>query len=255
MEAVALARAHAGEVQRIETECVGERADDRDLAGFERAAPEQQGRRIPVAQHQQLLPRRSDVVLAQRRDRGGEQLQGVARWLLFPARDRQQPVRGEMRVVRPQCLDRGGVILGHRLHPGAASGHRAFLREHDHVIAIAAGADEPARIADMHVHAGVAQQLPGERREPIAQQRDPLRIDLDHIDPARAQRERLQHVATTTCTEHQHARAPAQAVRQRRGGASEVRQRRRFACMAGDDAGAVAVDVQAKLRRGLLAVR
>ena len=192
---------------------------------------------------------------AQRRDRGREQFQCIARRLFLPARDRQQAAGCEMRVVRAQRFDGRGVILGDRLHAGATGGEGRVLRQHDHVVAIAAGADETARVGDMHAHARVAIQVTCERGETIAQQRNPLRIHIDRVDPARTERECLQHVATAARTQHQDPRPRTQPVRQRRGGAVQVGQRRGIRMAPGDDAGAVAVDVQAELRRGFLGVR
>jgi hypothetical protein len=80
-------------------------------------------------------------------------LRSIARRLLFPAGDRDQPTRREPRVARAQRFDRRAVILGHRLRAGAAGGERRALPDHDQIKATRARAYEGPRIGVVHAHA------------------------------------------------------------------------------------------------------
>ena len=151
-----------------------------------------------------------------------------------------------MRARVAQCFDRGQVIFGDGLHAGVAGRERGALRDDDEVVRAAIGAQEATRVADVHTHAWIVVEVADECGARSARDVHDACVAFDHVHAPRLGGQRMRDV--DACTNHQHAIAGTDRIRQRRCRAVQVGQAPWIAAID-EHTRRIAVDVNAELRR------
>ncbi|HTY18304.1 MAG TPA: hypothetical protein VMH82_11305 [Myxococcota bacterium] len=153
--------------------------------------------------------------LAQRLRGQGEQplgLGGLSRQV--PARERDEPVRGEPREEDLPRLGRVERVL--REDEGAGGSRRPGVDERhlDQVDGLLEPRDVAPRLVVDEAHARVAVEVAGEVAEAPVQRVEQVGVDLDTQHRPLAEAERREHVATASHADHQHAGVRAEVMRE-----------------------------------------
>src|ERR1043166_381010 len=95
----------AGVVRYVEGAGAAEILQRRNVRRRERTVLHDERRGLPAADQRQLQLRSRDAAFFQRRDRGGNTLEDIPGWQIYPARDREQAAGVEMAHVFVESLD------------------------------------------------------------------------------------------------------------------------------------------------------